>query len=206
MFHKLLCFCILKRVSEILCNLTEKAEWNNIALVYWNHYAKMLHFICLSTDVESDVVLTIPAHKYVGSWNLRSQHARFCGTIINNDKKCIYTEWDKPAVKVIHLVYHRASCLLHILIWACCIWAKCCVFKGPELFFHGPSMTWPGSSGTPTQAPSSHCSGISVKLSRGTWAVIDVPVFSFGFCQSWLDDLISGMICPLSFVWWWLGY
>lgn len=160
----------------------------------------MLHYICLYADAESKFVLTISAHKCEDSWNLRSQYARVCGMIINNNGKYIFTvDQDKLPVRAIHLVRHRESCLLPALPWASCIWAQ--RFRGFWMY------SWIYINMIPTQAASaqeSHfSSALGPELCHRCTCLQPWPLPALAFASpGWLT---WGMTCHFPFVRWGLG-
>lgn len=141
-------------------------------------------------------IYAISACKYEDIWKLRSQHARVCGMIINNNGKYIFT------VNQIKINFQ-----LGLSIWYttekvpscfCWFWTFCiCTRHFQGFWVH----LWTYIKMTPIQAPSAQGSHFSSALS----SVTDVPVFSPGLYQPWLVDLTWGMTCHFPSVCWGLG-
>ena len=174
----------------------------------------MLHYVCLSTDAKSEVVLTIPAHRCVDIWNLRSQYARFCGMIINNDGKHIYTvkqsKIDLPLRLSVRYTTEQAA--------SCIYWFESLASELSVVFSRALSvfmnLHWPDQAhlGPPPRQPlpiaqESHLSsalGPELRYRCTCLQPWPLPVLTCWLDLTWLD-LTWVMTCHLPFVWWWLS-
>lgn len=118
--------------------------------------------------------------------------------MINNNGKYVFTvNQIKRSFQLGLSIWYTTEKAAFCLYWSGPLASELSIFKGSECV-HGPTLTW-----SPHRHPV-----LRSLISAQPWdlgSVTDVPVFSPGFCQSWLIDLMWGMTCHFPFMCWGLG-